>query len=207
LGTNCTVPNRAYVNLGTAIVSGVWSPTYRYGRAWRTLLAAQGEGYIYESVLRSGSFLVNWFVDQFVPEGRKDPTVFSRLDAAAQEIPIGCDGLLIQPYWSGVMDPYWDVSARGVTFGQSASHKLAHFYRAILEGITLDQVMRTRVLEEASGHTDSWIIYHRRSFRLEWGKRYWLAALPPAPVAHSDSREEKGLNEAYANRSRTSVVD
>jgi hypothetical protein len=36
------------------------------------------------SVLRSGSFLVNWFVDQFVPEGRKDPTVFSRLDAAAQ---------------------------------------------------------------------------------------------------------------------------
>ena len=70
MGTNCTVPNRAYVNLGTAVVSGVWSPTYRYSRAWRTLLAAQGEGYIYESVLRSGSFLVNWFVDQFVPEGR-----------------------------------------------------------------------------------------------------------------------------------------
>ena len=46
------MPNRAYVNLGTAVVSGVWSPTYRYSRAWRTLLAAQGEGYIYESVLR-----------------------------------------------------------------------------------------------------------------------------------------------------------
>ena len=56
LGTNCTVPNRAYVNLGTAVVSGVWSPAYRYSRAWRTLLAAQGEGYIYESVLRSGRF-------------------------------------------------------------------------------------------------------------------------------------------------------
>ena len=88
-----------------------------------------------------------------MPEGRKDPTVFSRLDAAAQEIPIGCEGLLIQPYWSGVMDPYWDVSARGVTFGQSGSHKLAHFYRTILEGITLDQVMRTRALKEASGQT------------------------------------------------------
>jgi sugar (pentulose or hexulose) kinase len=88
---------------------------------------AQGEGYIYESVLRSGSFLFNWFVDQFVPEGRKDPTVFGRLVLAAQEIPIGCDGLLIQPYWSGVMDPNWDVSARGVTFGQSGSHKLAHY--------------------------------------------------------------------------------
>ncbi|HEY5813216.1 MAG TPA: FGGY-family carbohydrate kinase, partial [Terrimicrobiaceae bacterium] len=31
------------------------------------------------------------------------------------------------------------------------SHKPAHFYRAILEGITLDQVMRTRGMENASG--------------------------------------------------------
>jgi xylulokinase len=58
---------------------------------------------------------------------------------------------MIQPYWSGVMDPYWDVSARGVTFGQSGSHKPAHFYRSILEGITLDQVMRTKAMEVASG--------------------------------------------------------
>ena len=151
LGTDCTRTDRAYVNLGTAVVSGAWSPEYRYDRAWRTLLAAQGEGYVFESVLRTGAFLVNWFVDQFIPEGRKDPGVFDRLEAIAREIPIGCDGLMIQPYWSGVMDPYWDVSARGVTFGQSGSHKPAHFYRSILEGITLDQVMRTKALEVASG--------------------------------------------------------
>ena len=151
LGTDCTRTDRAYVNLGTAVVSGAWSPEYRYDRAWRTLIAAQGEGYVFESVLRTGAFLVNWFVDQFVPEGRKDAGVFDRLEAAAREIPIGCNGLMIQPYWSGVMDPYWDVSARGVTFGQSGSHKPAHFYRSILEGITLDQVMRTRAMEVASG--------------------------------------------------------
>ena len=152
LGTDCTRTDRAYVNLGTAVVSGVWSPEYRYDRGWRTLLAAQGEGYVFENVLRSGAFLVNWFVDQFVPQGRTDPRVFERLEAAALEIPIGCDGLMIQPYWSGVMDPYWDVNARGVTFGQSGSHKPAHFYRAILEGITLDQVMCTRGTEAASGY-------------------------------------------------------
>jgi sugar (pentulose or hexulose) kinase len=158
LGTDCTRTDRAYVNLGTAVVSGAWSPEYRYDRAWRTLLAAQGEGYVFESVLRTGAFLVNWFVDQFVPEGRNDSGVFDRLEAAARDIPIGCDGLMIQPYWSGVMDPYWDVSARGVTFGQSGSHKPAHFYRAILEGITLDQVMRTRGMEIASGqHIDHYV--------------------------------------------------
>jgi xylulokinase len=133
------------------VVSGAWSPEYRYDRAWRTLLAAQGDGYVFEGVLRTGAFLVNWFVDQFVPEGRKDARVFDRLEAAAREIPIGCDGLMIQPYWSGVMDPYWDVSARGVTFGQSGSHKPAHFYRSILEVITLEQVMRTKAMEVASG--------------------------------------------------------
>jgi sugar (pentulose or hexulose) kinase len=192
LGTNCTVPNRAYVNLGTAVVSGVWSPAYRYSRAWRTLLAAQGEGYIYESVLRSGSFLVNWFVDQFVPEGRNDPTVFSRLDAAAQEIPIGCDGLLIQPYWSGVMDPYWDVSARGVTLGQSGSHKLGHFYRAILEGITLDQVMRTRALEEASGQSiDYYVAIGGGAGSPLW--RQMLADASNKPVLITDTVEASAL--------------
>ena len=44
LGTDCTRKDRAYVNLGTAVVSGAWSPEYLNDRAWRTLLAAQGEG-------------------------------------------------------------------------------------------------------------------------------------------------------------------
>lgn len=150
LGVNCTVPNRAYVNLGTAVVSGIWSPEYRYSRSWRTELAAQGEGYIFENCLRSGAFLVNWFVDQFVARGRADASVFERLEKAAMALPIGSDGLLVQPYFSGVMDPHWDISARGVMLGLCASHTEAHLYRAIVEAITLDQVMRTEDMERAA---------------------------------------------------------
>jgi len=76
LGTNCTVPDRAYINLGTAVVSGIWSPNYRYHSAWRTEIAAQGEGYIYENCLRSGAFLINWFVDQFVAQGKATRETF-----------------------------------------------------------------------------------------------------------------------------------
>ncbi|GAB5373613.1 MAG: FGGY-family carbohydrate kinase [Acuticoccus sp.] len=152
LGTNCTSPERAYINLGTAVVSGVWSPTYLYDRAWRTEIAAQGDGYILENCLRSGTFLVNWFVDQFVPGGRTDPDVYKRLEAEAAALPIGCEGVMVLPYWSGVMDPHWDVDARGVILGLSASHKPAHVYRAILEAIIFDQVRRTRTMEEAMGH-------------------------------------------------------
>jgi len=152
LGTNCTIPDRAYINLGTAIVSGIWSKEYRYNTSWRTELAAQGEGYIFENCLRSGAFLMNWFVDQFVAHGKADASDFKRLEAAAGSIPIGSEGLLIQPYFSGAMDPHWDSFARGVFLGLSASHTEAHIYRALIEAITLDQVMRTKDMEQAVGY-------------------------------------------------------
>ena len=150
LGVNCTMPDRAYINLGTAIVSGIWSPEYRYGPAWRTEIAAQGDGYIYENCLRSGAFLINWFVDRFVAKGRTDAAVFDELEAAARELPIGSDGVLVQPYFGGVMDPHWDVRARGIIMGLSCSHTEAHIYRAILEAITIDQVMCTQDMEAAA---------------------------------------------------------
>lgn len=155
LGVNCTVADRAYINLGTAVVSGIWSPDYLYDRAWRTELAAQGEGYIYESCLRSGAFLINWFVDQFVAHGKADATVFEQLEADAAKIPVGSNGLLVQPYFSGVMNPHWDTSARGVIMGLSASHTAADIYRAILEAITLDQVMGIAAMEQAARQTVS----------------------------------------------------
>jgi len=153
LGTNCTSSERAYINLGTAVVSGIWSEQYRYDRAWRTELAAQGNGYIYESCLRSGAFLVNWFVDQFVAKGKADAAVFEELEAAATAIPVGSDGLLVQPYFSGVMNPHWDTEARGVVLGLSGSHGSGHIYRAILEAITLDQVMGFKAMEKAANQT------------------------------------------------------
>lgn len=151
LGANCTHSNRAYINLGTAVVSGIWSPDYKCNPAWRTEIAAQGKGYIYENCLRSGTFLINWFIEQFMADKRGDPNLFLYLETEAQKLPIGSNGLLVQPYWSGVMDPYWDSSARGLILGLSNSHTRIHIYRAIIEGITLDQVMSTFALEQASG--------------------------------------------------------
>ncbi len=152
LGTACISKERAYINLGTAIVSGVWSPDYKYNTSWRTELAAQGEGYIFENCLRSGAFLLNWFVDQFVAHGKADAHVFDELEKAAEQLPIGSDGLMVQPYFSGVMDPHWDTSARGVIIGLSGSHNESHIYRAILEAMTLDQVLSTEDMENELGY-------------------------------------------------------
>jgi len=192
LGTNCTTPERCYVNLGTAVVSGVWSPKYQYDRAWRTEIAAQGEGYIFENCLRSGAFLINWFVDQFIRRGDRDDRVFEKLEEAALTLPIGCDGLLAQPYWSGVMDPHWDFDARGVLIGLSGSHRPEHIYRALIEGITLHQVMRTEALESAAGlKIDHFVAIGGGAASPLW--RQMLADASGKPVLISDTVEASAL--------------
>ena len=192
LGTDCTFPERAYINLGTAIVSGIWSPEYRYDRAWRTELAAQGEGYILENCLRSGAFLIDWFVERFVAHGKADAAVFERLEQAALALPIGSDGLLIQPYFSGSMDPHWDGSARGVILGLGGSHTEAHVYRALIEAITLDQAMRTADMEAAAEQTiDHFVAVGGGARSPLW--RQMLADATGRPVHVSETVEASAL--------------
>ncbi len=150
LGVNALTPWRAYLNLGTAIVSGTYSGEYRIGTAWRTMGSCSGEGYYYETSLRAGTFLVEWFVRQICRAAEDDKSIYSRLEAEAASVPIGSDGLLAVPYWGAVMTPYWDPEARGCFVGLTGSHRLGHMYRALLEGIALEQALVTGMIEEQS---------------------------------------------------------
>lgn len=156
LGTNCVSPGRAYLNLGTAIVSGVWSASYEWARDWRTLLSASADGYILETVQRSGAFLINWFTSTF---GSADigSDVFADLERGAAAVPIGADGLLVLPYFSGCMNPHWDPDARGCFIGLNASHGRYHFYRAILEGLTLESARAAAAIERRGIAIDEFV--------------------------------------------------
>ena len=192
LGVGCTRSERAYINLGTAIVSGIWAPEFLADRAWRTELAAQGHGYVYESCLRSGAFLVNWFVDNFVARGKADAATFEALERAAADMPIGSEGLLVQPYFEGVMDPHWDASARGVVLGLSGSHRPEHVYRAIIESMTLDRATRTRDMERAAGVSiDHMVAIGGGANSPLW--RQMLADASGKPVHVSDTVEASAL--------------
>ncbi|MBZ5583326.1 MAG: hypothetical protein LAQ30_14180 [Acidobacteriia bacterium] len=111
LGVNALNPSRAYLNLGTAVVSGTYSKQYRTGSAWRTMSSCTGEGYYYETSLRAGTFLIEWFVRQVCRAPEEDNAIYQRLEAEAAVVPIGSGGLLAVPYWGAVMTPYWDPRA------------------------------------------------------------------------------------------------
>lgn len=155
LGTGVTTPGRAYLNLGTGIVSGTLSEHYSHGMEYRTLSAAIPGAYTLETFLGGGTYNLNWFVEKFSGVDTRalglDLTPEQVLETAAAKLPPGSDGLMALPYWAGALTPYWDHNARGVLLGLTGVHGKSHVYRALLEGIAFEQRLLTSGAEEALG--------------------------------------------------------
>ena len=150
LGTGITAPGAAFLNLGSGIVSGTVSRTYRHGRGYRTMCAATPGSYSLETFMGGGTFNLTWFVDRFSAVDPRalglDVSAEAILEIAAARLPPGSDGLMVLPYWTGALTPYWDHHARGVMVGLTGGHGKSHVYRALLEGIAFEQRLLTEGL-------------------------------------------------------------
>jgi len=146
LGVNITQPGTAYLNLGTAVVSGAYSARYVVDRAFRTMYGGVPGSFSLETVILGGTYTVSWFVRQF--GGHEEAW-----DAACGEVPPGSLGLLLVPYWNSAMNPYWDAAASGIVVGWRGIHGKTHLYRAVLEGIAYEQRLHTSGVEAALGET------------------------------------------------------
>ena len=135
LGVNAMKPGTGYLNLGTALVIGAWDESPKISRSWRTVISPTNSGYFLEGVVRAGTYFVDWFMKKFVNENPSSED-YLNLENHAAEISIGSQGLLVSPYLSGCMNPYWTADVRASFFGLSTNHGPAHIYRAILESLT-----------------------------------------------------------------------
>jgi sugar (pentulose or hexulose) kinase len=108
--------------------------------------SCSGEGYYFETSLRSGTQLMDWFLENCAGGETR-----ARLESQAADLPAGAEGILAVPYWGAVMTPYWDPDARGCLIGLTAAHRTPHLYRALLEGIAMEQALVTGLIEEATG--------------------------------------------------------
>jgi len=150
LGTGITGPGTAFLNLGSGIVSGTVSETYCYGREYRALSAATPGKFSLETFMGGGTFNLTWFVERFSAVDPRalglDVSAESILETAAAQLPPGSEGLMILPYWTGALTPYWDHDARGVIIGLTGAHGKSHVYRGLLEGIAFEQRFLTEGL-------------------------------------------------------------
>ena len=90
-----------------------------------------------ETNIYRGFWMVSWFIKNFCTEEQKIAEEMGCmtedvLNSKLKDIPIGCNGLFLQPYWGGC---FYDSSAKGSIVGFTDTHTKYHLYRAIIEGI------------------------------------------------------------------------
>lgn len=196
LGVNITQPGDAYLNLGTAVVSGSVSTRYLTDPAFRTHYSAARNTYFLETVLLGGTYTISWFIQRFSAPDSPPLTAGQSPEDAMEEqaarLPPGAQGLLLVPYWNSAMNPYWDPGASGVIVGWRGHHGLAHLYRAILEGIAYEQHLATSGVEAATGQTiERYIAVGGGARSPLW--RQILADVTGKPILRADVTEASAL--------------
>lgn len=104
--TEKAYPDRHLVNYAH-IAEGLWYP----GTATKAAAASY-----------------RWYRDTFGDD-------YETLNRGAEQIAIGCDGLMYLPHLNGELTPYADPMLCGSFTGIRATHTKAHFTRAVLEGV------------------------------------------------------------------------
>lgn len=81
------------------------------------------------------------FIDALFNEKKYGRNAYESMIDGLENIPAGCNGLIMLPYIAGERTPINDPKASGMIFGLKINHTRSHLYRAALEsiGYTIDQ--------------------------------------------------------------------
>ncbi|MRG97159.1 xylulokinase [Polyangium spumosum] len=191
LGAGVVGPGLMYLNLGTAIVSGVISREYRTDRAFRTMMAATPGAFLLETDLKGGTFTLTWLARLVGADDEGTSAKLAALERESASLPPGAEGLVLVPYFHGVMNPYWDDAATGILLGLSGGQGPAHLYRAIIEGIALEQRLHTGGVEKASGPIEELRVMGGGSRSALWCQI--LADVLDKPITRAGSSEATSL--------------
>lgn len=138
LGLSCTGPGKAAISFGTTATVQFTTDKYIEPIPFMPAYPAAIKNHWNPEVqIYRGYWLLSWFKKEFAAkevaqaerEGRSAEEV---LNERLREVPPGCEGLMLQPYFTpGVVMP----KAKGSIIGFSDVHTRIHIYRAIIEGI------------------------------------------------------------------------
>jgi sugar (pentulose or hexulose) kinase len=139
LGAGVLTPDIGVISFGTATAMEIVTKKYvedRQGQFF-TWCSAVPYGWNIECFVYRGFWMVRWFADEM---GNRENIIARErgvapevvFDETIRDIPPGCLGLVLQPYWTPL--PSLEYS-KGSIIGFGSAHTRAHIYRAILEGM------------------------------------------------------------------------
>jgi xylulokinase len=157
LGTGVIKKGIASLNLGTSVIIETFldKPVIDRQRRYWLRLACLPKKYAAENGIGGGAYTLKWFKENFSQSENKvaDELKVSTYDVLmleAEKAPPGSLGLMLVPYWLGVITPYFDSNARGIMVGFTGSHRREHFIRAIIEGVSYEVRLNLENMEDAS---------------------------------------------------------
>jgi len=151
IGMSCTTPEKASVSYGTTATIQYTSDKYVEPQQFFPAYPAAMKGHFSPEIeIYRGFWLISWFIREFGEKEAKEAersgvSAEELLNCRLREIPPGCEGLILQPYFTaGASMP----KARGAIIGFSDVHTRIHIYRAIIEGIVFGLIDGKKMLEK-----------------------------------------------------------
>ncbi len=140
MSVGVTEPKEMMLMYGsTHFMIGITDAPIKDSRVWTGPYLFPGTYAVMGGLATSGALTVwykeNFAVDYINEENAGDENVFTRLSKEVIHIPIGSNGIMALPYFSGARTPINNPYAKGVIFGLNIVHKRIEIYRALLEGV------------------------------------------------------------------------
>ena len=111
------------------------APTFAQSHRVTIYRHALAGKYLYLPIGNTAGMALRWFRDEFCRDLPAGAEGYAALDALAQSVPCGCEGLVFLPFLSGSVDPDACESARAAFFGARLSTTRAHFARSVMESV------------------------------------------------------------------------
>lgn len=154
LGAAIVEPGLVFDVAGTASVFAVCMDQFATDEEHGTLFTAHAaipNLYYSLAYINGGGLNLRWFRDELAGQENSEAkeageSVYQFLDRMAAEVPPGSEKLIFQPHLGGRVCPS-DANTRGAYVGLNWSHKKAHMYRAMLEGVGYEYAYYQRIAQ------------------------------------------------------------
>lgn len=137
----CGVYNNNFASLSFGTTATIQTALKKYVEPQRFMPAYPGAilgTFNPEVQVYRGYWMISWFKKEFAEDEVKQAKTLKispeeLLNRKLKEVPAGCDGLILQPYWAPLLK---QPEAKGSIIGFSSEHTRSHLYKAIIEGIS-----------------------------------------------------------------------